>query len=390
MTAERGIAQPILPGSTIGILGGGQLGRMTAIAARTMGYRVHALDPDPECAAKAVVDRLITARFTDADAAAELARHCDVVTLEIEHLGPAALFAAREHAPVRPAPEIPAIIQDRATQKRWLVDHGFPVGAYRDVTDSTSVATAFRDLGPLFVKATHGGYDGRGQVQIHGANDIEARWTGLGVSAAVAEQAVDLECELSVMVARAPNGECRVYSPALNHHERQALAWSVLPAPIPDELVRRATALAMDIAHAFKLEGLMAVEMFAARDKRLLVNELAPRPHNSYHESIEGCATSQFEQLVRAVCDLPLGDPRVLRPAAIANVFGDLWTNGRPPDFAAALALPGVRLHLYGKGEPRPGRKMGHVSATADTPDDALDMALRARRALTRSRKSST
>ncbi|MDB4874382.1 MAG: phosphoribosylaminoimidazole carboxylase [Gemmatimonadetes bacterium] len=362
----------IPPGSTIGILGGGQLGRMTAMAARAMGYHVHVLDPDPECAAAAVADRVVAGAFTDADAAADLAKNCDVVTLEIEQIGVDALAAALRHAPVRPSPEILRIVQDRAVQKRWLADNGFPIGDYREVHSADDLLAATRELGPLFVKACHGGYDGRSQARVSGIEDAGDAWTSLGGRHSVAEQALDLDVELSVMVARRPSGETLVYPPALNVHERQILAWSVLPADLPPDVLRQAEDIARGIALRFRLEGILAVELFYLRDGRLLVNELAPRPHNSFHETEVACSTSQFEQLVRAVCDLPLGDPHVLRPGAIFNLFGELWENG-PPRFDAALALPGVRLHLYGKRGARPGRKMGHLSAIGDTPQDALN-----------------
>jgi 5-(carboxyamino)imidazole ribonucleotide synthase len=370
----------ILPGATIGILGGGQLGRMAAMAARTLGYDVHVLDPDPDCSARGVVDRLVTARFDDADAAADLAKNCDVVTLEIEQIATASLDAAARHAPVRPASQLLGIVQDRAKQKRWLVDAGFPVGAYEDVADAEAVARAAATLGPLVVKATRGGYDGRSQVRVTSAADAVAAWrTLVGPSGsgreAVAEQSLDLQSELSVMIARSPNGSMAIYPPALNYHERQVLSWSVIPAPLPSELVRHATDLACGIAEKIDLEGLLAVEMFLTTDGRLLVNELAPRPHNSYHETELACATSQFEQLVRAVCNLPLGSTAVVRPAAIVNLFGDLWTNGAQPRFDAALAEPMTRLHLYGKKVARPGRKMGHLSAYGDTAEQALHRA---------------
>ena len=378
----------ILPGATIGILGGGQLGRMTAMAARSLGYDVHALDPDPECPAKAVVDRLVTARFDDAEAAGELARHCDVVTLEIEQIAPASLAAALRHAPVRPAPVVLEIVQDRARQKRWLLDNGFPIGAYADVHSAEALADAARRFGALFVKATHGGYDGRSQVRLSHAEEASAAWSALAgpggaARPAVAEQAVDLEAELSVMVARSPNGATAVYPPALNHHERQVLAWSVIPGPLPADVAARASTLAREIAAKIGLQGLLAVEMFLTRSGELLVNELAPRPHNSFHETELACLTSQFEQLVRAVCNLPLGDTEVVRPAAIVNVFGDLWRDGRAPRFDAALAEPGTRLHLYGKRSARPGRKMGHISALGATADDALARARAAHARLT-------
>jgi 5-(carboxyamino)imidazole ribonucleotide synthase len=363
---------PIIPpGSTIGILGGGQLGRMTAVAARALGYHVHVLDPDADCAAAAVSDRVVAAKFDDADAAADLASHCDVVTLEIEQIGVAALEAASRHAPLRPSASILSVVQHRGRQKRWLAQNGFPIGDYRDVASVAEIDVAARELGPLIVKACHGGYDGRSQMRVDGGTQASDAWTALGARPCVAEQLLDLDSELSVMVARRPSGETVVYPPALNVHERQILAWSVLPAPLSERVTRDTEAIARGIAESFGLEGILAVEMFVLRDGTLLVNELAPRPHNSFHQTEVACSTSQFEQLVRAVCDLPLGDTRALRPGAIFNLFGDLWLNG-PPRFEAALAQPGVRLHLYGKRGARSGRKMGHLSAIGDTPDDAL------------------
>jgi len=362
----------IRPGATIGILGGGQLGRMTAMAARTLGYRIHVLDPDPACAAQPVSDRVVAARFDDAEGAAELARHCDVVTLEIEQIGPESLAAAARHAPLRPAASIVRVVQNRADQKRWLAAQGLPIGPYRDVTTADDLVNAASALGRLVVKANHGGYDGRSQIRIDDTGEVAEGWRALGGRASVAEQALDLDAELSVMVARRPSGEIRVFPPALNHHERQVLAWSVIPAPLPERVPRRAMEMARAIAEAFSLEGILAVEMFLLRDGTLYVNELAPRPHNSFHETEVACATSQFEQLVRAVCDLPLGDPSVLRPGAIVNLFGDLWIENEQPRFESALAQPGVRLHLYGKPGARPGRKMGHLSATGETPHEAL------------------
>jgi len=361
----------IAPGSTIGILGGGQLGRMTAMAARVLGYQVHVLDPDAQCAASAVADRVVAAKFDDADAAADLASHCDVVTLEIEQIGVAALEAATRHAPLRPAASILSVVQHRGRQKRWLAQHGFPIGEYRDAESVSEIESAARDLGPLIVKSCHGGYDGRSQMHVNDVAQASDAWSALGERPSVAERVLDLDVELSVMVARRPSGEMMVYPPALNVHERQILAWSVLPAPLPARIIRDAEAIARGIAESFELEGILAVEMFVLRDGTLLVNELAPRPHNSFHETEVACSTSQFEQLVRAICDLPLGDTRALRPGAIFNLFGELWVNG-PPRFEAALAQPGVRLHLYGKRGAREGRKMGHLSAIGDTPDDAL------------------
>ncbi len=365
---------PILPPATIGILGGGQLGRMTALAARAMGYRVQVLDPDPDCAASVVVDRVVAARFDDAAAAADLARQCDVVTLEIEKIAPAALDAVAELVPLRPGAHIVRMVQHRGRQKAWLSEHGFPVGAHALVESAGQLATAARDIGPaLFVKSCEGGYDGRSQLRFSAGDDADDAFAQLGRRPAVAEQALDLELELSVLVARRPSGHLLAYPPALNQHENQVLAWSVLPVELPRGVAKEAQHIAAGIAEALQLEGILAVEMFLLRGGELLVNELAPRPHNSYHVSELACPTSQFEQLVRTACDLPLGDAEPLRPAAIYNLFGELWENGNIPHFDEALGVPGCRLFLYGKPGARRGRKMGHLGAIGRSGKEALD-----------------
>ena len=369
----------ILPPSSIGILGGGQLGRMTALAARQMGYGVQVLDPLADCAARPVVDRVVTARFDDPDGAAALARECAVVTLEIEQIAPAALDAVLAHALLRPGAEALCIIRDRQLQKEWLAAQGFPIGRYVLVSSVDDLAAAQRDLGPLlFVKACEGGYDGRSQVRLGTTESPADAFALLGNRRSVAEQGLDLALELSVLVARRPSGDTRTYPAALNQHERQILAWSVLPAELPPNVAAHAERMAEEIARAVRLEGILAVEMFVLRTGELLVNELAPRPHNSYHASELACPTSQFEQLVRAVCDLPLGDVTPARPSAIVNLFGDLWLEGRTPAFARALEVEGTRLFLYGKHAPREGRKMGHLAAIGDTPRQALERVQRA------------
>jgi 5-(carboxyamino)imidazole ribonucleotide synthase len=367
---------PILPGATIGFLGGGQLGRMSAIAARSLGYGVHALDPDPQCAARAVVDRIVTGRFDDEAAALELARHCDVVTLELEQIAVGSLRAALRHAPVRPGPAVLDVVRDRGRQKAWLRERGFPLGDYRVVASAEELHAAIDTLGgEVFLKARVGGYDGRNQVRLQHVDHANEAWATLGERPAVVERALDLELELSILVARTPSGAVAVYPPAVNYHERQVLAWSVIPGPVPPAVAQRATELARDLAVALAVEGLLAVEIFLTRDGQLLVNELAPRPHNSFHATELACVTSQFEQLVRAVCDLPLGSADAPRAAAIVNLFGDLWLDGRAPPFERALALAGTRLFLYGKAQARPGRKMGHLAATGDTAAAALERA---------------
>jgi len=377
----------IRPGGLLAILGGGQLGRMTAMAARTMGYRVRVMDPEPACPASFVVDETIVGRWNDVAAARRLATGADAVTLEIEQIGVDALAEVARIAPLRPGVEPIRIIQDKTLQKKWLADAGFPVGPFRVVRSETDLHEAVAALGGrVFLKIGRGGYDGRGQARI-GLDEpateesISTAWQSIGAHAAVAEQALDLECEISVMAARSPSGEVRSYPAARNHHENQILAWSVLPAGVPSALEARAEALAAAIIDKLGLEGLLCLEIFVTRQGELLVNELAPRPHNSYHQSERGCVTSQFEQAVRAVCNLPLGSTELITPAAIVNLLGDVWLDGTP-DFAAALAVPGVRLHLYEKHTPRAGRKMGHLSAIGTTAEEALERVLEAKRLL--------
>ncbi|MFT4112554.1 MAG: 5-(carboxyamino)imidazole ribonucleotide synthase [Silvibacterium sp.] len=378
-------ANPILPGATIGILGGGQLGRMMAMAARSLGYRVQVMDPDPSCPARFVVDACFEGGWNDARAAADLARGSDVITLEIEQVSLACLDAAQKYAPVRPGRALMGTIQDRILQKTWLAEHGFPIGAWRAIESEEDLVKAVAEIGPrLFVKSARGGYDGRSQVKLGfgDATPPAEAWKLLGGKPCVAEQAVDLDKEISVMVARAPNGETKSFSSAMNHHENQILAWSVIPSSIPADLENKAQGIAARIAKEFELEGLIAVELFMTKSGELLVNELAPRPHNSYHASERACVTSQFEQAIRAACDLPLGDVSVVQPAAISNLLGDLWFdedgNCREPRWDAALAVTGVRLHLYEKHSARPGRKMGHLSAVGATPEEAVARVLEA------------
>ena len=352
---------------------------MTALAARPLGYRVHVLDPDPACAASPVVEKVIAAKFDDAAAFEELAKGVAVVTIEIEKLGLPALQAAAAHAPVRPSPDALRTVQDRLRQKRWLVSKGFPVGPFREAFDEDSFEAAVRAFGGrVFAKSNFGGYDGRGQARVGDAAQAGSAWKAVGEAPCVVEEALELAAELSVMVARGPSGEVAVYPAARNHHEKQVLLWSSLPGDFAPALEREARNLAQSVAHALGVVGLLCVEMFHTKDGRLLVNELAPRPHNSFHASTAACATGQFEQLVRAVCGLPLGATDIVRPAAIVNLLGDVWSRNGEPPFERALAVPGVSLTLYGKGEPRPGRKMGHLTALGATPHEARARALEA------------
>jgi 5-(carboxyamino)imidazole ribonucleotide synthase len=377
----------IEPGGLIAILGGGQLGRMTAMAARTMGYRVRVMDPEARCPASFIADETVVGKWDDMAAAEQLVRDADVATIEIEQIGVNVLSEVARLVPLRPGVEPIRIIQDKTLQKPWLAENGFPVGPFRLVHGEEDLQRAVRGLGGrVYLKVGRGGYDGRGQARI-GIDQlvtdeaIHDAWIGIGEKPAVAEQALDLECEISVMAARNPAGEVRSFPAARNHHENQILAWSVLPAGIPPDLEKRAEEIAAAIIAKLEIEGLLCVEIFVTRQGRLLVNELAPRPHNSYHHSERGCVTSQFEQLVRTTCNLPLGDTALITPAAIVNLLGDLWLT-MTPNFPAALAVPGVRLYLYEKRAAKMGRKMGHLSAIGATADEALERVLEAKQRL--------
>jgi 5-(carboxyamino)imidazole ribonucleotide synthase len=373
---------PILPGRTVGILGGGQLGRMFAIAARRMGYRVHALDPTTDCPAGQVADVEVVAAYDDLDAARRFAAGVDVVTFEFENIPAETLRVIAESRPVHPAPEVLHICRHRQREKDFLSGHGFPVAPYRVVDSPAALAAAVAVLGtPAILKTADFGYDGKGQVRIDRPEECAAAWQQMGRPLGVLEAFVPFTQEVSVIGARSARGEWTAFGPVENVHARHILDVTTAPANIGPAVAREALELARAITEALNVVGLLAVEMFVVGE-RVLVNELAPRPHNSGHYSVNACVTSQFEQQLRAVCGLPLGDVALLRPAAMANLLGDLWSAGEP-NWAAALALPDVKLHLYGKHAPRPGRKMGHLTALADSADAARQRVLAARAALT-------
>ena len=374
--------KPILPGATVGIVGGGQLGRMTALSARAMGYRVASLDPSSDCAIAPVADQLIVGSLQDPHAIVQLARASQVLTLEIEKVSLEGLRLAAQYCPVHPSAEVIGQIQDKGIQKDWLREAGFPVGPYRRTPTLEALQQAVAELGgDCFVKAPRGGYDGRGQVRVQSTDRsvISEAWEALGRADCVVEAAVSLELELSVLVARTVQGDMVVYVPAFNHHTRQVLDWSMWPGLFEAPVAKRAQEVARGIAERMEVVGLLAVELFLSKQGELWVNELAPRPHNSFHATEAGCVTSQFEQLVRAVTGLPLGSVEVARPAAVANLMGELWGTRSELDFSLALRVPETRLHLYGKGQARPGRKMGHLSATASTSEEALERVCLAR-----------
>ncbi len=348
----------IPPGSTIGILGGGQLGRMTALAAAQLGYRSHVFCPETQSPAKLVTPFATTARYDDAAALAAFAATVDVVTFEFENVPAAAADLLAGLKPVRPGPAILRISQDRLAEKNFLRSIGVATTRFVAVQSAADLARACSDIGrPAVLKTVRLGYDGKGQVMIGAATDPAAAWRALGSELAILEGFVDFACEISVIVARGKDGEFAVYPPVENRHVHHILDTTIAPAPIAAETAARAVAIARATASALDLVGLVAVEMFVTRDGALLVNELAPRPHNSGHWTIDACVTSQFEQLVRAVCGLKLGSPEPHSDAVMKNLIGA--EVGRWQEF---LADPRAKLHLYGKTEILPGRKMGHVT----------------------------
>lgn len=374
------------PGKTIGILGGGQLGRMFAIAARRMGYRVHSLDPAPDCPAGQVADVEWSASYDDVDAAMRFAEAVDVVSFEFENIPYETLQKVAEIVPVFPAPLVLDTTRHRLREKTFLSTHGYPVAPFRAVASVDELRAAVGALGlPCILKTATFGYDGKGQTKITSLDQVDAAWASLGQPLGVLEGFVDFRCELSVIVARGQNGALATYDVAENVHEHHILDVTVVPARVSAATQKAAVDLAVAVAKSLDLVGVLAVELFLVDDGsdtgHIVVNELAPRPHNSGHFSFDACKTSQFEQQLRAVCGLPLGDVTLLTPVAMANLLGEEWADGEP-DFAGALEVPGVNLHLYGKQDPRPGRKMGHLTAMATSVEEARTNVLEARRRL--------
>ena len=371
----------ILPGSTIGVLGSGQLGRMFAIAARRMGYRVHTFSPDRDSPTGQIADVEVDASYEDLDRVREFASEVDVVTFEFENVPASTAEAASECALVRPAGEVLHTTQHRLREKRFLSKHGFPVTRFEPIREPADLCRVMPDFGPAILKTAGFGYDGKGQYRVTTLPEAEAAWDAMDRQEAVLEAVVDFEAELSVVGVRGADGKCAFYAPSRNHHVNGILDVSLSPAPFGPHVVKDATMIAHGILEQLDVTGVLCVEFFLTRDDKLLVNELAPRPHNSGHLTIDACVTSQFEQQLRSVCGLPLGSTEMPRPAAMANLLGDIWSEGEP-DWEAALAVPEVKLHLYGKSEPRPGRKMGHVTATAATVRQAGELVQMARELL--------
>lgn len=369
------------------MLGSGQLGRMFAIAARRLGYHVHVYSPERHTPAGQVADREFSAAYDDTDKLTEFARSVDVVSYEFENVPASVTGTIEPIVPIRPGPLLLHISQDRIREKSSLRDAGFPVPAFVEVAAEADLQPAVEQIGtPCVLKTATCGYDGKGQVKIEHPQELEAAWHEIGCQPAILEAWVQYACEVSVIIARSVSGETEVYGPIRNVHTNHILDTSTIPAGIPAASERQAITLAQDFARQFQLEGVVCLEFFLLEDERLLINEIAPRPHNSGHLTIDAHVTCQFEQQVRAICGLKLGSSRLLQPAAMANLLGDLW-QASPlghPNWEHWSQAAEVKLHLYGKDEPRVGRKMGHLTCVADTTQQALARVTDAREQLVR------
>lgn len=365
--------RPLLPGGTIGILGGGQLGRMSAIAARRMGYKVKTFDPSAQACAAAIADDHTAAEWNDTAALTRFAQGCGRITLEFENIPPATVEFVAQSIPSHPSANVLAICQNRRREKEFLRASGIPCANFAVVSSLAELQAAVRTIGfPCVLKTADFGYDGKGQVKLPtAAADLAAAWNKIGGGVGVLEAWVPFQLEISMLVARTVDGRTAVYDAAENLHRNHILHLSLSPARISAATATEARTLALGIAEQIGLVGLLAVEMFV-QDGRIVVNELAPRPHNSGHQTFDANETSQFEQHIRAVCGLPLGGTKPLQPSVMLNLLGDLWKNGQAPDWTQVLADPSAKLHLYDKGTAAPGRKMGHVTVTAPTLAEAL------------------
>lgn len=372
----------IPPGSTLGVLGSGQLGRMFAIAAREMGYRVHTFSPDGDSPTGQVADVEIAAAWDDLAALRTFAQQVSVVTLEFENVPLSAIEAVEAFVPVRPNGQALHTTQQRVREKTFLAEHGFPTVPFARATTLDELWAAVAGIGtPAVVKTAAFGYDGKGQHKVTTPADVAFVWDAVGHQEVIVEKLVDLQAEISVVAARGVHGDQVEYVPFENRHSNHILDVTTAPAMVHPWVARRAVEIARGLLDQLHYIGVLCVEFFVTTDGELLVNELAPRPHNSGHLTIDACVTSQFEQQVRAVCGLPLGSTELLRPAAMANLLGDVWAKGEP-NWAASLRTPDLKLHLYGKAHPRPGRKMGHLTALGDSPAEARERAVAARDAL--------
>lgn len=371
------MSRVILPGATLGMLGSGQLGRMFCAVARRMGYRVRVFSEAPHSPAGQWADEETVGTLTDAAAVARFAEGLSAVSYEFENIPADAAAWVAEATRLHPSAEVLAIAQDRVREKTAFQEAGLPVPRFWVIRSLNDLREAWDDQ-PAVLKTARWGYDGKGQFVIRSADQLEEAWESLNTDRAVLEEFVDFECELSMVIARGADGSIADYDPFWNHHQNQILDWTVSPAGWPEAVLRDAREIGRALVTHLDLVGVICIEFFLTRNHRLLINEIAPRPHNSGHLTIEAHATSQFEQQLRAMCGLPLGSTTQTTPAAMANLLGDGWSGG-VPDWGAAIGPQPVHLHLYGKREPRPGRKMGHLTALGDTSQEALRRVLQAR-----------
>jgi 5-(carboxyamino)imidazole ribonucleotide synthase len=372
----------ILPGAAIGVLGSGQLGRMFAIAARQMGYRVHTYSPETDTPTGQIADIEIAASYQDLDAVKRFAQNVAVVTFEFENVPAACVEAAAEFAPVRPGGTVLYTAQHRLREKTFLARNGFPTTRFLPAQDLGELRTAIQAIGcPVILKTAVSGYDGKGQVKAHSLVQAEEAFRCAGEQEMIVEAVVDFELEFSVVAARGVDGSFAHWGVIENQHRHHILDLSLAPARMPKKVAAGAVEIARALLDRLDYIGVLCIEFFLTASREVFVNELAPRPHNSGHLTINASYTSQFEQQLRAVCGLPLGSTEFISAAAMANLLGDLWKDGEP-HWAAACALPDVKLHLYGKIEPRAGRKMGHLTALAKNGDEAANLVLEARRRL--------
>ena len=377
------LESPLNPGSTIGIIGGGQLGRMLAIAARQMDYKTVVLDPDSNCPAGQVADRVIRSEYSDIKASSELAALADVVTYEFENVDADSVSSAEKHKPVRPSSSVLRTTQNRLHEKKALLEAGIPVANFRKVDSLKDLEDAASVLGyPMVLKTATEGYDGKGQSIIHGDHDLANSYDHLNARNVelIVEQFVSFKAEVSTICARTIDGMTATFDPSENIHRNHILDTSIVPARIDESVSDKARIIATNIAEKLDVIGLIAVEMFVTQENDIVVNELAPRPHNSGHYTMDGCDTSQFEQLVRVLAGMPITLPKLHSPTVMVNLLGEIWEDtGGNPDWQRALELPGVSLHLYGKSAARVGRKMGHINVVSETVEEALYIAAEAR-----------
>ncbi len=374
---------PLLPGATVGVFGSGQLGRMLALVARRMGYHIHTFSPDADSPTGQVADREVTGDYRDSVAVREFVRQVDVVTYEFENVpAQVAMIAAEEHVPARPGGRVLRVAQNRLREKTFFTEAGLPVASYMPVRSLADLRAGLETVcAPAILKTAAFGYDGKGQVRIEHPAQAAQAWSAVGEQESILECLVDFEREVSMVAARGVDGSFAHFGLIENRHANHILDVSIAPADIAKPWEVRAAQYTKIVMEKLDVVGVLCVEFFVCKDGRLLLNEIAPRPHNSGHLTIEAAVTSQFEQQLRAVCGLPLGSTEFLRPAVMVNLLGDLWEDGEP-NWAALAGFPTAKLHLYGKAAARAGRKMGHITVTAKSTDEALKIALAARAAL--------